>query len=333
MSDARALTDIERAIDSIQVGTRFRSDLGDIDALVTSIEKTGLLQPITVTPDGVLVSGQRRLAALRKLGQRTTRVWVRTGISDTAELLAAQMDENATHKSLNPVEQAALYRAAKLHFERLAAERKAATQFSGDRQPARSDAQADDGVPAGRHGPGESPEPSRSMDSRHKASMLVNGTAAYKRHEQVGALERIRDDEHQDPQIRDAAGAALARIEAGAPVQPLYDTLKAHLAAKAAATGRPKAGGGAGSGRSAPARRPASGTRAPGTQRKGTIRAFLMTIATLDGWAEGFDADEVGRGMTDQEWDRFDRVREQLDRFAVVAKAGREAARAQRVTP
>ncbi|QAY68630.1 ParB/RepB/Spo0J family partition protein [Xylanimonas protaetiae] len=327
MSETRPLTDIERAIDSIQVGTRFRSDLGDIDALMASIEKTGLLQPITVTPDGVLVSGQRRLAALRKLGQRTTRVWVRQGISEPADLMAAQLDENATHKPLNPVEQAALYRAAKAHFERLAAQRKAATQF----RTSPDDTEPMEGVSAGGAGGGESPPPAGELKSRHKAALLVNGSAGYKRHEQVGALERIRDDENQDPQIRQAAGDALTRIEGGAAVQPLYDTIKTHLAAKAAAGGRSvPTGHTAAPGRPRQAAPRATGPVAP---RRGTIRGFLMTIATLDGWAEAFDADDVGRGMTDEEWDRFDRVRAQLDRFAVVAKAGREAARAQRVTP
>lgn len=44
-----------RTVDSIQVGNRHRKDLGDIDALAASIERDGLLQPITVTPEGVLV--------------------------------------------------------------------------------------------------------------------------------------------------------------------------------------------------------------------------------------------------------------------------------------
>ena len=59
---------LERALVSIQVGRRHREDLGDIDALAASIEREGLLQPITITPDGVLVCGLRRLAAMRKLG-------------------------------------------------------------------------------------------------------------------------------------------------------------------------------------------------------------------------------------------------------------------------
>lgn len=74
--------EIQRTIDSIIIGARHRTDLGDIEALTASIAEMGLLQPPTITPDGVLVCGVRRLAALKKLGQRTVGVWVRSGISD-----------------------------------------------------------------------------------------------------------------------------------------------------------------------------------------------------------------------------------------------------------
>lgn len=40
--------------------------LGDINELAASIDRDGLLQPITITPDGVLVCGVRRLAAIRQ---------------------------------------------------------------------------------------------------------------------------------------------------------------------------------------------------------------------------------------------------------------------------
>ena len=82
MTGGHGHIELDRAIDSIRVGARHRTDLGDIDALAASIERQGLLQPITVTPDGDLVCGARRLAALRQLGHRQVSVWVRSGISD-----------------------------------------------------------------------------------------------------------------------------------------------------------------------------------------------------------------------------------------------------------
>ena len=74
--------ELERTVASIHVGARHRGDLGDIDTLAASIEREGLLQPITISPDGFLVCGARRLAAIKQLGWDTMRVWVRSGISD-----------------------------------------------------------------------------------------------------------------------------------------------------------------------------------------------------------------------------------------------------------
>jgi ParB/RepB/Spo0J family partition protein len=55
-------------ISDIVVGTRHRRDMGDIDGLAASIKELGLLQPIVVRPDGVLVAGERRLRAAKLLG-------------------------------------------------------------------------------------------------------------------------------------------------------------------------------------------------------------------------------------------------------------------------
>jgi ParB family chromosome partitioning protein len=43
----------------IQVGTRHRRELGDIDALAQNIAAVGLLHPIVVTPAGATSSGPR----------------------------------------------------------------------------------------------------------------------------------------------------------------------------------------------------------------------------------------------------------------------------------
>lgn len=60
--------ELDRTIESIVIGHRHRRDLGDIDALAASIERMGLLQPPTLTPDGVLVlrdTPDRRLEEAR----------------------------------------------------------------------------------------------------------------------------------------------------------------------------------------------------------------------------------------------------------------------------
>ena len=113
MSAPAGHIELERAVDSIAVGRRHRTDLGDIDALAASIDRDGLLQPPTITPDGVLVCGARRMAAIKKLGWRRVSVWVRSGISDRLGHLLAEQDDNQLPKPLTAIEAAALYREIK----------------------------------------------------------------------------------------------------------------------------------------------------------------------------------------------------------------------------
>ena len=126
---------LDRAVDSLIVGTRHRTDLGDIETLAASIDRDGLLQPLTITIDGVLVCGARRLAAIKMLGWRTVSVWVRGGLSDRLGKLLAEQDDNMLHKPYNQLEAAALYREIKEVMAEDAARRKSATQFSAGHQP------------------------------------------------------------------------------------------------------------------------------------------------------------------------------------------------------
>ena len=135
MSAPAGHIELERTVASIGVGHRHRTAFGDIDELAASIDRDGLLQPITITPEGVLVCGARRLAAIKKLGWRTVNVWVRSGISDRLGHLLAEQDDNVLHKPLTQTEAAALYRELKTLMAEDAARRDAATRFSSDNQP------------------------------------------------------------------------------------------------------------------------------------------------------------------------------------------------------
>ena len=58
MSDATGHIDLERAVCSISIGVRHRTNPEeDLAPLMRSIERLGLLQPVTITPDGVLICG------------------------------------------------------------------------------------------------------------------------------------------------------------------------------------------------------------------------------------------------------------------------------------
>lgn len=100
-----------RSIDSITEGTRFRNDLGDITGLAASITALGLLHPIVIDPDGVLIAGGRRLIACRELGWDEVPVHVVDNLADAADRLAAERDENTERKPMTPSELVTLAKA------------------------------------------------------------------------------------------------------------------------------------------------------------------------------------------------------------------------------
>ena len=98
----RAIGIIRRYAISPRLGSHpnFRKDLGDVAALARSIEENGNLHPIVITPDGTLIAGERRLAALQHIGRQTVPVTVR----EPADILRAQLAENTMRKDFLPSE-------------------------------------------------------------------------------------------------------------------------------------------------------------------------------------------------------------------------------------
>jgi len=95
---------IKRTIDSIKVGPRHRQDLGDIPSLAASIAKVGLLNPITLTSEGLLIAGERRLEACKHLGWRIIACYVTDDLESAATKLTAERDENTERKEMTPEE-------------------------------------------------------------------------------------------------------------------------------------------------------------------------------------------------------------------------------------
>src|SRR6267154_4518887 len=106
-------------IDQIQVGYRYRKDLGDLRSLAGSIAEVGLLHPVVVTPDGRLIAGQRRLEACRLLGWTDIPVTV----IDLYQAARGEAHENFVRKDLLPSEIVALKRALEPLERRAARER------------------------------------------------------------------------------------------------------------------------------------------------------------------------------------------------------------------
>lgn len=324
MPEAGGHIELERSTDSIIIGHRHRTDLGDLEPLMGSIEKRGLLQPVTITPEGVLVCGRRRLEAVRRLGWRTLKVWVRSGISDGLSKLLAQQDENTLRKALTPIEQAALFAELKRLMAEDGARRQEASRFGGE--PISGE---DNG------GEDSSPPSPYGGKTRERAALLVSGKLGFQRYEQINALKRIVSDPATTSVVRDLAVAALAEIEAGADVSPAYEKVKAALdlgggtldhspvttaeleALAEEALARVKqirARGGS--------RRRATGHSETPARR--TLRAFILTWGDLAGWPQHYDPVEVGEQLTESDWDMFERVLSETQAFADAARRARQ---------
>ena len=325
MTDPQTGIQLDRAVDSLIVGKRHRTDLGDIETLAASIERDGLLQPLTITIDGVLVCGARRLAAIKMLGWRTVSVWVRGGLSDRLGKLLAEHDDNMLHKPYNQLEAAGLYREIKQVMAEDAARRKSATQFSAENQP-------------GNDGPGKFPGPSGALgDARELASAMIPGGGSYKTLEKVGYIEEIAANPAQPETLRAEAAAALERIEAGDPVHPLYQAIRESadaarevreatmhaLAEDAVARANAMKKGK----KPKPRPKPLVPDDAPPVRYP--VRAFVQTWGELAGWWTHYDIDVLAVELTDEQYENFLTVAEATARFADSLRAAREAHAAQ----
>ncbi len=301
--------ELERAIDSIVVGARQRTDLGDLDPLKRSIERLGLLQPITISPDGTLICGRRRLEAIRELGWPTVRVWVRSGISDRLNSLLAWQDENTLHKPLSVIEAADLYRELRVVMAEDAERRQRATRFG---------ATSEDG-----DGGADSAPPSPPGKTRKQAAETITGSASYTRLEQINALEDIANGDDQPDAIRDLARAGLDEIRGGKPVSSVHENVMTvkrqsdadeldRLAREALER----------------IRKPRSRrTNAkPPPRRKRSNRAFVHTWTDMNGWSARYDAAEVGPALNEDEWALFERVVTETTSFHDAARSAREKA-------
>lgn len=102
---------------AIQIKSRIRKELGDIDSLAKSITENGLIEPIVLTQDaeGIrLIAGERRLTALKKLKidsliHAKHFIWREELRSDEPKIrllaTAIEMEENLQRKELTWQEQ------------------------------------------------------------------------------------------------------------------------------------------------------------------------------------------------------------------------------------
>ena len=83
----------------MKINERFRKDVGDLDPLIKSIKEIGLIHPIVVDSNGVLIAGYRRLKACEAL-----EIEPECRIVDFNNPMQAEIDENVVRKDFTPGE-------------------------------------------------------------------------------------------------------------------------------------------------------------------------------------------------------------------------------------
>lgn len=132
VSKTEAITSAtELDINDIKIGERHRKNLGDIDSLVESIKRIGLLQPVVINEDHILIAGERRIAAFKKMKRKSIPV----RIINLVNILQGEYDENTVRKNFNPSEAVAISRALE-PLEKEAAKKRQGTRT--DKHPADS---------------------------------------------------------------------------------------------------------------------------------------------------------------------------------------------------
>lgn len=323
MSD-RGHVELDRSVSTIVVGERHRRDPGDLTPLMDSMKRVGLLQPVTITPDGYLICGYRRLEAAKSLGWTTLRVWVRSGISDELTRLLAERDENTTHMPLAPVEAAKLYAELRVLIDEDADRRMKATQFGSKIDES-----------AGQPGHAESAWPEGGLGSaRRRAAEMVTGKASYARLEQILEMERIAANRELSKDVRKVAEDELAAIRNGGPVDPGYQRVKAAVRIAELM----KAGDDADfdedldkklKEQAEERRRRIKENRRrreeEAANRKRSTRSFNLKWAELDGWSKKYDVDQIAREIKPDDWALFLRVIDETKSFAEAVTLAKES--------
>ena len=345
---------LDRALDSLRIPDRFRTDFGDLGPLMQSMRERGLLQPPTITPEGIVLIGGRRVAAARELGWRTISVWVRSGLSDRVGRLLAEHDDHITHKPLNLIEEAALYRELKTVFAEAAALRQRASRFGRLDDENGGTSGAEESSP-----PGDLPMRNEGGRAREQAARLVTGRAAFQKLDQVCRIEDIANDQQASESLRSQARDEIELMRNGAAAYPSHLRMNAALtldqldriaanpaepeevreqARKEAARVRDSDAKAAEMERIAKAalQRVQAGSKRKSKPAKPVLLlenagapvlystlAFRQIWSELDAWWEHYDLTKLARELSEEELGQFLRIVDGTVRFADELRAAR----------
>lgn len=90
-------------ISQIRIPVRIRKNPGDISSLTTSIHRHGLLHPILVSDNYVLIAGYRRLLATQRLGHKTIDAQI-VYVEDEKAQYELELEENLHRKNFTEQE-------------------------------------------------------------------------------------------------------------------------------------------------------------------------------------------------------------------------------------
>lgn len=196
-------------IDEIVVGFRHRHAMGDIAALKASIESVGLIHPIAVTPNKELISGGRRLAALRSLGVVRVDVHIVHGMNDAATALRAELDENTCREEMKVSELVALGK----RLEELEKPKASERQEDGRKRGGE--------VFAGREASPPPGDKASGTTSKVVAPAVGMSIRTYERAKRV--VEATQDE---DPVIAEVAKKAVEEMDKTGKVRPAEEKIR-----------------------------------------------------------------------------------------------------------
>jgi ParB family chromosome partitioning protein len=194
-----------RPIDSIKIEDRVRGSFGDLRELVDSMRQRGLINPITIEPDGTLIAGERRLRAAKELGwsEVAVHVWKEEAAE---ELLAVEIEENTCRAQLTLTEaERAWQRYRELLGVGQKREREPTGEFVARAKPA-----------------GESPAGLDPHDAAAKATGFGRRTM-----EAVREVRETAEDESIPEPVREVAKQELRKMEkATSGAQPALERVR-----------------------------------------------------------------------------------------------------------
>jgi ParB family transcriptional regulator, chromosome partitioning protein len=199
------MTETTVRIESIRIEGRHRKDLGDLMELANSLKRTGLINPVTLTPGGLLLAGERRVAAALLLGWQVIDARVVDTFDDAAMALRLERDENTERKAMTPSELVSLGAA----LEALERPKAAARKHEGDRRgAAKRHGRIDE--PASRSGDRDAGNPGEVRDV--VAGALGIGGMTYFR---AKTVVRAANDPGRSEEERAIAQQAVTDMDSG----------------------------------------------------------------------------------------------------------------------